>query len=89
MSLCAVFMPAPSLEEQLLSAISQGSEQKQKSEEMEDMVVLELFLPTPTYHLTHWSKSDKENTNNGILLSHEKNEIMSFTAAWIDLEMTH
>ena len=34
-------------------------------------------------------KMDKEvvHIDNGILLSHEKKEIMAFAATWIDLEM--
>ena len=32
-------------------------------------------------------KEDLVYTNNGILLSHEKNEIMTFAATWMDLEI--
>ena len=32
-------------------------------------------------------KEDVVHIYNGILLSHEKNEIMSFATTWIDLEM--
>ena len=32
-------------------------------------------------------KEDVVHIHNGVLLSHKKNEIMSFAATWMDLEM--
>ena len=34
-----------------------------------------------------WYKEDVVHTYNGILLSHKENEIMSFAATWMDLEV--
>ena len=31
-------------------------------------------------------KEDTVHTHNGILLSHKKNEVMSFAVTWMDLE---
>ena len=34
-----------------------------------------------------WRDKDVAHTYSGILLSHKKNEMMPFAAAWMDLEM--
>ena len=37
--------------------------------------------------IEEWIKKDVVHIYNGLLVSHKKNEIMSFAATWMDLEI--
>ena len=52
-----------------------------------DKDVVRMYTPThPDPHHSH-THTPNINTHHGILLSHKKNKIMSFTATYIDLDI--